>query len=518
MRKCIVKVTYLLMSCVFCILLAGALSKREVAAKESDFIIQDGFLVQYLGSDKEVVIPEGVTSIGPQAFMNSTIRKITIPDGVYAIHERAFENCKRLEMIDLPESIDFIGGNCFINCTSLETILFPTREFRIAGGAFDNTLWMMNYEGDFVVINHTLVKYRGKEATVTIPDHITVIGERAFENCTYMSQVNIPTGVKSIEIYAFYGCTSLMEIILPDSVTNIGSYAFANCSNLSNIRLPKDAMISGNALKDTKWLKDYPGDFVIINGHDLLTYKGTDSKVVIPADVYKICYGAFINSSVTRLIIPKNVVKLSYMAFINCKNLERVYFMSNKTELEQLVFDNCSSELKLYGAVGGAVEKYAQTYKVAFSDFGLNKEKATVYLGGDNKVSLKMSGISGAVQWKSEDASIAKVNQSGTVTAVKIGTTQINAIADGIEMSCQITVKKPYLSKTTATIMTGNSTRLNLIGISKDVTWISSKQSVATVNSKGVVTAIKAGTTTIKANYNGKTYSCKVTVKKNNTK
>ncbi len=69
------------------------------------------------------------------------------------------------------------------------------------------------------------------------------------------------------------------------------------------------------------------------------------------------------------------------------------------------------------------------------------------------------------------------------------------------------------LNKTKLTIYVGSSKTLKVKGTSGKVKWSSSKKSVATVNSKGKVTAKKAGKATITAKVNKKTYQCKVTVK-----
>lgn len=69
------------------------------------------------------------------------------------------------------------------------------------------------------------------------------------------------------------------------------------------------------------------------------------------------------------------------------------------------------------------------------------------------------------------------------------------------------------LSKTSTTIYVGSSTTLKVTGTTRKVSWSTSKKSVATVSSKGKVTARKAGSATIRAKVAGKTLSCKVTVK-----
>lgn len=69
------------------------------------------------------------------------------------------------------------------------------------------------------------------------------------------------------------------------------------------------------------------------------------------------------------------------------------------------------------------------------------------------------------------------------------------------------------ISKTKATLYTGDSTTLKISGTKKAVKWTSSKKSIATVSSKGKVTAKKEGSTTIIATVNSKKYTCKITVK-----
>lgn len=68
------------------------------------------------------------------------------------------------------------------------------------------------------------------------------------------------------------------------------------------------------------------------------------------------------------------------------------------------------------------------------------------------------------------------------------------------------------LNKKTVTLSIGEKTTLKVIGTKEKITWSSNKKSIATVTSKGVVTAKKEGTANISAKVGGKTYSCKLTV------
>lgn len=86
----------------------------------------------------------------------------------------------------------------------------------------------------------------------------------------------------------------------------------------------------------------------------------------------------------------------------------------------------------------------------------------------------------------------------------------VPSISETVTVEAALKVK---LNKTKATVYVGKSTQLKVTGTTKKVTWKSSNKKVATVTSKGKVTAKKKGTATITATVSGKKYTCKVTVK-----
>ena len=129
-----------------------------------DFVIEDGVLEEYTGNDAEVVIPEGVTSIGDSAFSGCTnLTAITIPDSVTSIGNYAFGECTKLTTITIPDSVTSIGGNAFWGCKGLAD------------------------KKGFVIINGTLYYYCGFEKNVVIPEGVTSIGG-AFEYCEKCSK------------------------------------------------------------------------------------------------------------------------------------------------------------------------------------------------------------------------------------------------------------------------------------------------------------------------------------------
>lgn len=159
----------------------------------------------------------------------------------------------------------------------------------------------------------------------------------------------------------------------------------------------------------------------------------------------------------------------------------------------------------------------------AASTFSLNKTSVTLYQKQSCKLKAEFTGKKKKVTWKSSNPSVAVVKKNGKVIAKRKGSVIITATSGKTKKKCKVKVLAPTikLNKKSAVIYTNKSPRTITLkattkGASHKVKWTSTKKSVATV-SGGKVKAVKPGTTTIKATANGKTVTCKITVKKANT-
>jgi hypothetical protein len=74
----------------------------------------------------------------------------------------------------------------------------------------------------------------------------------AFYGCYSLTSITIPNSVTSISNRAFFGCDSLKEIIIPDSVTSIGCDVFSYCNSL------KEVIFKEKTLDEVKQMKNYP--------------------------------------------------------------------------------------------------------------------------------------------------------------------------------------------------------------------------------------------------------------------
>ncbi len=140
----------------------------------------------------------------------------------------------------------------------------------------------------------------------------------------------------------------------------------------------------------------------------------------------------------------------------------------------------------------------------------LSETKKTVYTGETFELVLK--NAKKTVKWKSSNTSVVKVDNNGRVTAIGSGTAKITAKYKSATYTCKITVKAPHISCKSAELYIDGTLQLEIFG-AKAVKYVSSDEKVATVSSKGLVTAKDIGTATISILCSsGKTYKCKISV------
>ena len=220
----------------------------------------------------ELVIPNGVTSIGDCAFYNcSGLTSVTIPNSVTSIGEDAFSGCSSLTSVTIPNSVTSIGWYAFSGCDGLTSITIPNSVTSIGNQAFSgcdgltsitipNSVTSIGYiafwgcsgltsvvvaEGNYVydsrdncnaiIETSTNTLITGCKNTV-IPNSVTSIGA-AFWGCSGLTSITIPNSVTSIGRCAFYDCYGLTSVTIPNSVTSIGNYAFYDCYGLTSVTI-----------------------------------------------------------------------------------------------------------------------------------------------------------------------------------------------------------------------------------------------------------------------------------------
>lgn len=142
----------------------------------------------------------------------------------------------------------------------------------------------------------------------------------------------------------------------------------------------------------------------------------------------------------------------------------------------------------------------------------ISKKKIVLIKGQKKKLFIK--GTKKKVKWSSSRKSVAAVSRKGIVKAKKRGTAVITARVGANRYKCKVRVETPSLSKKTATVYIGTKYRLKLNGNTQKIKWKSSNTRIASVSKKGYIKGKKTGNAVITARISSKSYSCKVTVKK----
>ena len=103
----------------------------------NDLTIENGIVIDCDTDVTDVVIPNGVTTIGFSAFEGCyNLKTITIPNSVTFIGDRAFAYCKSIESITIPNGVTHIEGSAFEDCESLKSITIPNSVTSISNEAF----------------------------------------------------------------------------------------------------------------------------------------------------------------------------------------------------------------------------------------------------------------------------------------------------------------------------------------------------------------------------------------------
>ena len=484
----------------------------------------------HLDGLEEIDIPETVTTIGDDAFLNcKNLTTVTGMKNVTEIGWSAFDGCNKLVNINLPSKLRKLSGLTFMNCKNITEITIPKSLTDCGYGIFSgcSNLKTINFEKGISVIPSNL--FRGAEEygyswfdgleEIDIPETVTTIGDDAFENCKNLTTVTGMKNVTEIGDNAFYNCSNLVNIKLPENLAEIGSYAFHGCSQLKSISIPDT--LKGwetDIFSDCTGLAtvEIPDDFINIPSDTFLNCSSL-KEIKLPVSLKTINSNAFKGSGLTEIIIPGGVTSIGSNAFQNCTSLASVRIPNSVTSLGTYIFDGCSSLTDVTLGKGlttipsymfsnceslknikipynvATIGSYAFLNDTAFTEITIPRKTTAI---NSNAFSypgkLNIYGISGTYA-----ETFANENN------IKFTNREVNA-------------SKVELNESQITLNKGDTYNL-IMSVTPDdftdaVTWKSTDTDVVTVTETGVIKAVGTGTATVKLTVGNVSTSCRITV------
>ena len=313
----------------------------------------------------DIVINEGITSIGSRAFYNcSSITSVSIPSTVTNIGEYAFYNCSSIKTAKIPEGIKTIENGAFYKCSNLSDEIEIKEGVTLGGGTvFNNSGITKLTIGNNITIPSDSFAGCSNLAKVTIGNDVSIKMGSTFSKCTKLEEVSMGKNTKIINFYKefehslFNGCTGLKkitveslsevnafafssvgaalqgDIVINEGITSIGSRAFYNCSSITSVSIPNTVTnIGDRAFYNCSSIKTakIPEGIQTIGDGAFYKCSNLSDEIEIKEGVTLGGGTVFNNSGITKLTIGDNIT-IPGSSFEGCSKLEQVIIGDNVT-------------------------------------------------------------------------------------------------------------------------------------------------------------------------------------------
>lgn len=399
----------------------------------------------FRASVKEVIIEDGVTSVGKYVFQScKALTSVIIPEGVTTIGEEAFSYCDLLSVVNMPQSLTSIEAYAFAGCVSLQSAYIPENVNYIGNGIFQDckslsTITVADGNSVFSAPNSVLMDssrlicYPGgkQNESYVVPGNVKSIGAGAFQGCNYLVSVTIPNSVTSIARQAFKDCSALASVKLPNKIKTLSPFIFSGCSSLKEITIPNTVThICAYAFNKCSSLQ----------------------TIIIPDSVTLIDYYAFANcTSLTSVTIPESVTKLGHDSFSGCSYLGELIIKNEDCVVNGLK-QTIPASTVVRGPENALALDYTEKYDRVFVSLdGADDDVIASGKCGDDIVwTITRSGVltisgAGAMYDYVSISDVPWYNYRGFIKAVNIsdGITQLSAFSF-CEFFNLLTISIPY--------------------------------------------------------------------------
>ena len=336
----------------------GCYKLTEITLPESLKIIgRNAF--SYCSGIKEITIPASVQEIGMGAFSTSGIEKLTIKDlakwcaiknggGIIKENTKIFLNGQEIKDLVIPDGVKIIGPNAFNRFKSIETVTVPVGVDSIGDNAFlgcsnitkvtahDVASWCGIHFGNTMILQNGNAIYLSNP--VCISQNLYIGNER-------LTELDIPEGVEEIGYSAFYRCLGITKVSLPSTLKKVGANAFADCTDIRivNVTSLRDYCSIDFGNPGANPFQDYMMNraftWMLINGN----YLYDQGTLKVPEGLTEIKPNTFAKvDNTSTVIIPASVSKIgSYAFYTSVNRLNKVYINGHISDMGEYAFGNC---------------------------------------------------------------------------------------------------------------------------------------------------------------------------------
>lgn len=322
-----------------------------------DFVIENGILKSYNGTEKVIVIPESVTEIDESVFRGTDIEKVIFNRALKKIGAFAFWSCKSLKEIVFPEDNELvtIGSNAFqatesLKLANLEALSVwqatAAESYQFHGTGLEKVVLpasMVKLESQFIFASC------GSLIELVLPEGLEEIAAHAFRNGGALEELNIPSSVKVIgslsffrsgikrinslaaepptltDVNVFFPIGDVTKVVVP--AASIDSYKKAKVwSSLASVIVGAEEPDKLYGKISVSEMPSPSDDFIIENGV-LIKYVGPGGDVVLPEGITRIADNAFrSNQTVTSVVMQSGITEMGMCVFWDCHYIKRIVF------------------------------------------------------------------------------------------------------------------------------------------------------------------------------------------------
>ena len=533
--------------------------------------------------------------IGSYAFADcAALKQIVIPEGVTTIETGAFVECEGLETIYISASVIVIGEEAFDGCEKLAEVNYAgvyNEWYAIAFAEKNENLL------DAPINFKKVCPHACKDATCTEPKTCTICGQHFGEKlghdyvttvtkatttadgkivtqctrCQDISSKKTIYKVSSIKLsttsYTYDGKVKTPTVSVKDSAgktissssytvtpasgrKNVGTYTVKvtmkgnysgtktlsfkiNPISISKCKISLSATsytYDGKVKTPTVTVKNASGTKLTKNTHYTVTYASGRKN----AGTYTVKVTMKGNYSGTKTLsfkinpisISKCKISLSATSYTydgKVKTPTVTVKNANGTKLTKnthytVTYASTRKNVGTHKVTVKMKGNYSGTKTLSYTIIPTAKTTAKLYVDETLKIGAKSNTT---IKYSTSNSKIATVSSKGVISAKAAGTVTITVKSGSVSSKITVKVTKPPVSISTKTESVYRGNKLQLKATTspskQKVKWSVSNKNVATISSSGVLTAKKAGTVTVTAtvSYKGKTYkdTHKVTVK-----